>query len=280
MGPAHWVSGDTGWVSYRNCALLNRRTLDKPANFTPFSDVQRAPDVYRTPHLLNPTVRAALFQSHDRIEQDVAPSLLWTPGTRATIPIGNFSRDQLRPSPDGTLALLVPAGLVQAGDVITVDAPLPYVIDAYERDAAPLLLGRVVFVTPLEGALERIELRFAPLGLTAALAASELRLIPLAIVHFPRLHPPTTGDVGTVGISTLITGVKIRASDRAGRPLLTLQDAWAEGHRIAGEGIPPGTYVKKVTANSILLSRPAVRIGVGVSLYDADVKSLSLKRLV
>lgn len=177
--------------------------------------------------------------------------------------------------------------MVLAGDLIVTDSAIPGILLGSDREGgAPLLLGRVygvgMAVERMTGRpVEVANLQFVPAGLPQGFAALRRRgalPIQLHLVSFPRVHPPTQGKVQEG--NPIITEVEIVQPSAMAKPI-PLAQAWARNHRIAGQGIPAGAYVKSVdpAARKIEISQAVKGYSGLTSLYDAPLRQISVKAM-
>ena len=115
--------------------------------------------------------------------------------------------------------------------------------------------GVVGMIHKVDSANQRIFLEYVPESLDFN---STYRL---SVKYLARYHEPTTGNP---------------SQNKTALTQVTPTGAWAVGDRIWGVGIEPGTYIKAINSPMKLeLSTPATASGVGVRLYDADVKRIA-----
>jgi hypothetical protein len=291
LGSPFWVTGATDQVDYHSCVLLDGPLATETRGFSTLSDMQGARGFQGPAYLVHSVLPGALFSSQlvlGRPEAALAPApgFRFVAGSLARVLIGLYGLATLALGDDGTASFLAPGGLLRPGDLVATSEALPGVLSP-NHPGFPLVLGRVAKTTPAQDPQTgqpqaHVVLSFVPIGLRGALAAlraEEVETIPLYLVYLRRTHPLTQGQV-SMG-SEIIDKVTIQETDRMGRPVLSLEQAWARGHRIRGPGIAEGTYVEQVDpmAGTLRISRKVTFPGGQVELFDADVRRIQMRAL-
>jgi hypothetical protein len=149
---------------------------------------------------------------------------------------------------------------------------------------APLLLGRVIRVTPRDPMMEAtqtIEISCMPLSMWKLLAPGSVKLA-IYVAYFPRIHPPTTGRVYETNINTIrnVQTMPLNASNEA---VVSIEIGWGKEQRIFGEGIPVGAYIIDIGPDPDAMDYSYIKISKKIMplsnfdaarLFDANMQEI------
>lgn len=176
--------------------------------------------------------------------------------SEGTVPIG--PNHNIKFEGKGRATLTLPGhGLFKIGDIVRgAESNPPFSITVQEMKVNNITLPKVGVIARINGNTATL------IEVPSYFETERIPLRDLEVAYMKRYHEPTTGDV-TRG-STEIANCAVTSG-------LSLTNAWFEGNRISGAGIPRGAYVTKVSGTTLTISAPAIGTSRHTSLYDAVV---------